>query len=183
MNPYFLIEKIRIFHFLKKSLKQGVITCKDEFDIGYINSCLSKFTHGYILLGSMRNGRIITSSADRYYLIGYVLFEYDSSLPMVQGKIICAMKNADPEKKIGMLLLNAVYSFILEKKVETWRILSLPYPSLVSYYESFGFQQYDTIYVRGIPKVIEMKLKIIYNDSDDSDDTILNHENDENREN
>jgi len=174
-EPLFFDREDPNFPLFKKIIKkQGSTTCKDEFDNGYINSCLDKFTYGYILLGSMKNGKIITSSADRYYLRGYILFEYDQSLAMVSGKIVCAMKNSDPEKKIGMLLLECVYQFILEKKVETWRIFSLPYPGLVSYYKTFGFEEYDTIYVRGLPKVVEMKMKINYDsyvkNEDKSDD-------------
>lgn len=173
-EPIFFDREDPNFPLFKKIIKkQGETTCRDKFDKEYISSCLNKFTHGFILLGSNLNGRLITSSSDRYYLRGYVLFEYDSRLSMVNGKIICAIKSANPEKKIGKTLLFSVYQFILEKRVETWRIFSLPSPKLVTYYENFGFQKYDTIYVRGKAKVIEMKIKIEYNEEfEDSDDEI-----------
>lgn len=172
-EPIFFDKEDPNFPLFKKIIKRhGLITCRNEFDKGYINSCLNKFTNGYILLGSNSNGRIITSSADKYYLRGYVLFEYDSRLAMVNGKIICAIKSADPEKRIGKMLLDSVYQFILEKKVETWRIFALPYPKLIAYYESIGFTQYDTIYVRGKAKVVEMNLIVKY-DNDQNDESLI----------
>lgn len=104
---------------------------------------------------------------------------------MVTGKIICAIKNADPEKRIGKRLLNSVYEFILEKRVETWKIYSLPFPKLVAYYESFGFKQHDVIYMRGKAKVVEIKLLLIYDKENVTDSYVIDNtcELDDNYEN
>lgn len=174
-EPVFFDKEDPNFPLFKKIIKkQGEVTCRDQFDKGYINSCLNKFTHGFILLGSNLSGKIITSSADRYYLRGYVLFEYDARLAMVNGKIICAIKNVDPERRIGKILLDSVHQFILEKRVETWRIFSLPFPKLVSYYESIGFKRHTTLYVRGKAKVVEMSLTLLY-DEEINDNSITDN--------
>lgn len=149
----------------KKIIKKN----EDQFEKGYISSCLSSFTHGFILLGSNLNGRAIISTVDRYYLRGYVLFQYDPRLALVTGKNICAIKNSNPDVKIGRKLLNAVYSFILENKVETWKINSTP--KLISYYENFEFEQCNTIYVRGKAKVVRM-IRLIHYDEKDGEDEI-----------
>lgn len=175
-DPIFFDRDDPNFQLFRKIIKkQGEITCRDQFDKGYINSCLTKFTHGFILLGSNLNGRLIVSTTDRYYLRGYVLFEYDSRLAMVNGKIICAIKSTDPKKKIGKILLESVYQFILENRVETWRIFSLPSPKLVAYYESFGFKQHTTLYVRGKAKVVEMNITLTYTEDNVNDSFIIDN--------
>lgn len=146
--------------FKKIILKNYNSTCKDQFEKGYINYCLSTFTNGYILLGSNLNGRTAKSSADKYYLRGFVLFEYEERSSTVIGKIICAIKSSNPQLRIGKKLLDSVYSFVIENRVETWTINSLPFPKLVLYYEKFGFVYQRTIYARGQPKVVVLEMNI-----------------------
>lgn len=117
-------------------------------------------------------GRLITSTADTYYLKRYVLFEYNPTLTMVNGKIIYVTKNNDPKGKTWTKLLNSVYQFIREKRVETWKIYSISFHKLISYYESFGFEQYDTIYIRGKAKVVEMKIIIEYQENQSTEKNI-----------
>ena len=62
--------------------------------------------------------------------------------------------------QIGKDLLLAVYSFALENNISFWRIYSLPFESLIKYYESFGFKRGSSRYRNGEIKVVEMEMNI-----------------------
>lgn len=161
-NPIFFTrdentEKLKI---IKKIIKdQCGTTCRFEFDKEYISKCLMNFEFGFILL-SRRQATYGTNKGrkDLYNLKAFMLFNYDTLIRTITGRIICAIKTIGDIGN-GKRLMDSVFKFGYENKALVWDLSSLPYDKLLKYYESFGFIYNDTIYDRGEKKVYKMSYK------------------------
>jgi len=160
-EPIFFDNDHSDIKFYKDLIKeQGLLTCRDELDITCIKKCLSDFDYGFILFGNKAKiGQYSKSRVHSHLLKAYALFKHDDNLKLIEMKIICSSLNY---KGSGLKILNAIYSFILSNKVETWIIYSLPPIKLINYYKSFGFEDIQTIYAGGKEKVHLMIKKIEY---------------------
>lgn len=167
-EPFMIDQEYEHIKTIKDIIKaQGVNVCRNKFDQDYINYCLKEFDYGFIILGN----RSITGSSHsrrgfKYFLKGFVLFRYNRRLSLVNGKILCGH---DGYRGIGRILLECVYEFILERKIENWSIYSLPENELIEYYKSAGFVESDTIYKNGKKKVIRMVRNFTYNEKQNVD--------------
>uniref|UniRef100_A0A6C0AF32 N-acetyltransferase domain-containing protein n=1 Tax=viral metagenome TaxID=1070528 RepID=A0A6C0AF32_9ZZZZ len=106
-------------------------------------------------------------SKSQYVLKGFVMFEYDDFAKIINGKIFCARKLY---KGTGNILLECVKDFDIRNKVVLWRINSLPFEPLLHYYENFGFERRDNIYIKGKLKVVLMVKILEYKDEDEEDE-------------
>lgn len=173
---------------IKKLIKnQGYIVCRDEFDKGYINSSLSTFSHGFIILSKIANiGKSNKGTLTNYLVKGFILFTYDEYSNKIDGKLLCGRKSL---KGIGLTLLEETKKFVNEKKVTTWRILSLPNYKLLNFYEKFGFIRETSFYNSNNElKTIELTQRFnyvntLYLENDEFDNNISeNEEDDDNSE-
>lgn len=170
VSPIYFNKEHEDFSFFKQIiLEQGEMTCRDNLDRTYIQSCLNKFTDGFILLGNRSKvGKFVRSKIDKYILKAYCLFEFDDHWSEVRGLILCGHTNY---RTSGVTILRCVSEFIKEYKIHKWTIYSLPFDGLFQYYIDYGFNVIDVKYTRdGKKKVIVMVQNFSYDSEEQEQD-------------
>jgi ribosomal protein S18 acetylase RimI-like enzyme len=137
--------------------KQGVDICRDQIYESTLNLSLDKFDYGFaFMIQKAHFGRSSLKIEDRYRINGFVLMEGLGEYEL-RVHLICVDSN---HKGLGNILMQQVIQFADENSYSKVTLYSLPSPSLVDWYQQFGFTVIDRVIKNGEIKVYLMSLSI-----------------------
>lgn len=130
-------------------------TCNNNFEKEYVSGILNTFSYGYIYLDpKAQNTRRTKTFGDKHSVVAFILCFEDPDSKTILIQLVCAAQKLG----LGENLVKAVIEDCISTGASFIELYALNEPSLVRWYERFGFKKIPNQAVSHYHKLQHMRL-------------------------